>query len=93
MKKNLSFLFNTERDADILEWLGQQANKSQAVRDAIRAAMRRAGQGSQVEEPTLTDVMAALERIEQNGIIVRGDSAEETQEPADIAANLDDLLN
>lgn len=92
MRKPLSFLFNTKRDADILEWLTQQPNKSRAVRDAIRAAMRKAGQGSAAEEITLADVMATLERIEQNGIIVHGENAAEVQEPADIAANLDDLL-
>lgn len=38
-KKRLVFVINPEEDADILAWWQQQANKSAAVRAAIRAAL------------------------------------------------------
>ncbi len=54
-----SFSFDNARDADLLAWLDDQENASQAVRDALRAAM--AG----VTGVTLDEVYEAVRALEQ----------------------------
>lgn len=50
-----TFSFNAERDRVILEWLDNQANASQAVRDIIKASIE-GGIG-------LEDIMREIERL------------------------------
>ncbi|RLC85663.1 MAG: hypothetical protein DRI79_11080 [Chloroflexi bacterium] len=39
-KRAVTFVVDDEKDADVLEWLATQTNKSAAIRGAIRAYMR-----------------------------------------------------
>lgn len=86
-KKYINFLTNEDRDADILKWLEAQDNKSEAIRAAIRLAMR-----GEVERPeiTLQDIYQELQDIKRNGFIMRDDKGD-YDEPADVAANLENL--
>ena len=61
-----SFSFDNARDADLLAWLDGQENASQAVRDALRAAM--AGEA----EVTLADVYEAVRGVERALVAGRG---------------------
>jgi len=58
-KTTKTISFDDERDAALLAWLDGQANASQAVRDALQAAM--AG----THEVTLADVYEAVRGVEQ----------------------------
>lgn len=40
MLKRVPVVMDTERDADLLRWLDQQENRSAAVREALRQALR-----------------------------------------------------
>jgi hypothetical protein len=40
MLKRVPVVLDTERDADILAWLSEQDNRSAAIRQVIRAALR-----------------------------------------------------
>lgn len=80
---------NSEGDAELLKWLDQQANKSEAIREALREHLRRNG-------ITLGDVYAKvceLERRVKAGAVVVGESSTDDagDEPPDVAAALDAL--
>lgn len=83
------FLFNKERDGDILEWLESHNNQSREVRKALRAYMK--SQGILVE-PTLTDVLDEVKELSKqlaNIKVVQGSNKiEDHQEPADLVAKL-----
>ncbi len=69
MKIRQNISLDSERDADILAWLEAQENKSEAVRDAIRAFMDR-------DRVTLDSVYEAVSRIEgklERGVAQIGD--------------------
>jgi hypothetical protein len=86
-KKYVTFLTNTDRDADILAWLDTQENKSESIRAALRVAMlpRR-------DDITLADIYDELQEIKRTGLAVRGaGNGGDIAEPADVAANLDKL--
>lgn len=38
-KKTISFWLDKEKDKDIIGWLAEQRNQSQAIRDVLRAAI------------------------------------------------------
>ena len=40
MLRRVPVVMDTERDADLLQWLDQQENRSAAVREALRQALR-----------------------------------------------------
>ncbi len=52
----VSLSLNPIDDADILEWLAKQPNKSQAIRDTIRKAIAQ-------NEPTMADVLHKLDQL------------------------------
>jgi hypothetical protein len=88
----ITVALNSDSDADLLRWLDRQPNKSEAIREAIRAHI----QGNGV---TLGDVLQAvrdLERKVKAGAVVVGGSPAEGggyEEPPDVAAALDALAD
>ena len=58
-KQTITFVLDTNRDRDVLRWLEGQANKSSAIREAIRAQMDRA-------DVTLRDVLAAIQDLKRH---------------------------
>jgi len=87
-KQTVTFVVDTERDRDILRWLGSQDNKSAAIRGAIREHLGRGG-------ITLTDVYEAIQDLKRGGWTsashAQPDNVEDSDEPPDIAAALDNL--
>ena len=87
-KQPITFIVNTDRDQDILRWLGRQDNKSAAIRDAIRAHLS----GSDI---TLTDVYEAIQDLKRGGwgpaSQAHSSVATHDNEPPDVAATLDSL--
>ncbi len=87
-KQTITFVVDTERDRDILRWLGSQDNKSAAIREAIRAHLGRGG-------ITLTDVYEAIQDLRRSGRLSVADTQpcnlESSDEPPDVAASLDNL--
>ena len=86
-KQTITFVLDTNRDRDVLRWLEGQANKSLAIREAIRAQMDRA-------DVTLRDVLAAIQDLKRhNGRpAATGEGAAGIgDEPADVAVVLDSL--
>lgn len=83
------FLFNRERDRDILEWLESRDNQSEEVRKALRAHMK--SQSIPVE-PTLTDVLDEVKELSKQlaniKVVGQTDLVENHQEPADLVAKL-----
>ena len=87
-RQTITFVLDTERDRDILRWLEGQANKSAAIREAIRANL---GRG----DITLAHVYEAIQDLKRCDWV----AAPETQvhistvsaEPPDVAAALDSL--
>lgn len=83
MKVVIPLNLDSERDADIVRWLEQQANRSAAIRDAIRAHI---GQGV-----TLLDIYREIQDLKRRSFVaVQPGSGPE--EPPEAAANLDKLL-
>ena len=87
---------DTERDAEVIAWLDDQENVSEAVRKAIRAFML-VHRG-----PTVGDVLQELgeiKRMLRAGVVLGnggndGDPAQEDQEPIDPAvAEVERLLD
>lgn len=64
MKAGLTISINPVRDRDILEWYANQSNRSAAVRAAIRNSM------ASTSQITMLDLQAALERIQQEVILL-----------------------
>lgn len=89
-KTYITVSFNTEGDRDILRWLGQQENRSAAVRDVIREHLAQGG-------VTIGHVYRAIQELErklQAGLVVRPDDGGDGLDrdvPADVAAALDAL--
>lgn len=84
-----SFSLDTERDADLLDWLDTQSNASEAIRKALRAYSR-------ASEITLEEVYRAVKTLEerlsdgrrwQTTDLVTSDPPEDP----DLAAQLDQL--
>lgn len=79
-----------KHDKDILQWLGQQSNRSAAVREAIRSHI------SRESGVTLADVLAEIRALPSRFSVVAMDQELITpsdEEPEAAAANLDGLLN
>lgn len=92
-KTVISIALDTKNDKDILRWLGQQDNRSAAIREAIRNHLGRNG-------VTLGDVYQAVKGLERKikvGIAIAGDGdvdhQAEQDEPPEAAAALDALAN
>ena len=86
-KQTITFVLDTNRDRDVLRWLEGQANKSLAIREAIRAQMGHT-------DVTLRDVLVAIEDLKRhNGTPpASGEGAGGNgDEPADVAVALDSL--
>lgn len=89
-------VLNKETDQDILDWLAAHSeNKSEAIRDAIRAGM---GLVQPKRPVTLEDVLVQLaeikSEIKRRSFMANGGAAEaepEPEEPKDIADLLDGL--
>jgi len=80
-------------DRDILDWLGEQSNRSDAVRRAIRFYIAR------TEGPSLADILAEVRALPSRLSVVAVAAEPEAQEqeatgdePAAAAANLAGLL-
>ena len=86
-KQTVTFVLDTNRDRDVLRWLEGQANKSLAIREAIRAQMDRA-------DVTLRDVLVAIQDLKRHSgtPAATGEAAAGNgDEPADVAVALDSL--
>lgn len=87
-KQAVTFVVDTERDRDILRWLGNQGNKSAAIRKAIRAHLGRSG-------ITLADVYEAIQDLKRGGWTPASGAQLPNlvvnEEPPDVAAALDSL--
>ena len=87
-KQTVTFVVDTERDRDILHWLGRQGNKSAAIREAIRAHL---GRG----DITLAEVYEAIQDLKQGNWTpaspAQPGKVEDHDEPPDVAAALDSL--
>jgi hypothetical protein len=87
-KQTVTFVVDTERDRDILRWLGSQGNKSAAIREAIRTYLERGG-------ITLTDVYEAIQDLKRGSWVPVSDTQPHnlagSDEPPDVAAALDNL--
>ena len=103
-RRAVTFVVDDEKDVDLLDWLARQANKSAALREAIRAAMRLQNGDSQEavvraavagELARLPDVVASAVREALAGY--RLPSAEVEREPGaedpELAARLDAQLD
>ena len=90
VRKNI--LFNKIRDKDILEWLEEQENQAETVREALQLLMIQRGLIS--AEPTLTDVLDEVKGLSKQLAdikIVQGSKVEDHQEPPDLVAKLKDF--
>jgi hypothetical protein len=89
-KSFVTIALDSEADKDLIRWLGQQDNRSAAVRAAIRAQI----QGNGV---TLGDVYQAVRDLERKlkggPVVIEGDQGEAYDEPPDVAAALDALAD
>lgn len=87
-KQTVTFVVDTERDRDILRWLGSQDNKSAAIREAIREHL---GRGC----ITLTDIYEAIQGLKRGNWTpaphTQPDNVEGRDESPDVAAALDSL--
>jgi hypothetical protein len=90
-KRRLTVVIDEEQDADILAWWARQANKSAAVRRAIRAAMG-------PESGLTVEVLRRVLREELAGIQVpaktpdASDKGAEKDADPELAARLDTLF-
>jgi len=86
----VSFTLDSERDRRLVRWLGEQGNRSAAIRRALEAHVGGAG-------PTLNDVYRAVKDLDRKisaGTVVvpGGPEAElEGEIPADVLDALDGL--
>ena len=87
-KQTITFVVDTERDRDILRWLGSKDNKSAAIREAIRVHL---GRGA----ITLTDVYEAIQDLKRGNWApassARPLNMADGNEPPDVAAALNNL--
>ena len=80
---------NDKTDRDILDWLDEQSNRSEAVRRAIRFYIAR------TEGPSLADILAEVRALPSRLSVVAVEPEAQEQggdEPAAAAANLAGLL-
>lgn len=87
----INISLNPRVDRDILDWLNEQSNRSEAVRRAVRFYIAR------TEGPTLADVLAEVRalpsRLSMTAVAVEPEAREqEGDEPEAAAANLGGLL-
>ncbi len=103
MRQQTIVVMDDERDADILAWLSGQANKSAAVREAIRARIRlgQSGQDAIIRQAVaqglaqLPDVVAAAIQsalAEYRLAPAAASSGAEVEDP-ELAASLDEQLD
>lgn len=86
MKVNVTLTLDSDRDRDIMRWLESQANRSAAVREAIRGHM------NGTSAATLDDVLREIRDLRRAGLVASGaNQMAPGDEPADVAATLDDL--
>ncbi len=87
-KQVITFVVDSDRDRDILHWLAGQANKSAAIREAIREYLERGAL-------TLTDVYEAIQELKQGTWAPTPDLGlpplHDSNEPEDVAEALDSL--
>lgn len=87
-RQTITFVLDTERDRDVLSWLDRQENKSMAIREAIRANLHPV-------DITLVDIYEAIQDLKTRtctsagAVSARG--VEDSSEPPDVAAALDNL--
>lgn len=87
MQVRKTFLFNSKRDSEILEWLYRQDNASEAVREALRLAIDRTSQTI-----TLEDIYNELCEIRRQGITTTEQHKDDNvEEPPDIVDTLNKL--
>jgi len=84
-----SLKIDTETDGDLVRWLGQQDNKSQAIREALRGHIR----GSGVSLGDVYQAVVSIERQIKAGVIVQSNPGDGAilDEPPEAAAALDAL--
>lgn len=87
-KTRITISLDTYADADLLAWLEQQGPGARSA--AVRATLR-AGLGLVDREPTIRDVLAAIEDLKAHGLRVALGDEQPAREPADVAARLDGL--
>jgi cell pole-organizing protein PopZ len=91
MSTVVNFSLDPDADRDIVRWLDSQANKSAAIRAAIRAHM------AKEQGVTLADVLAEIRALPSRMRVVApgADQVEAAagEEPIAAAANLDGLLD
>ena len=88
-KQAITFVVDSDRDRDILHWLEGQANKSAAIREAIRAHLERG-------TVSLSEVYEAIQELKQVGWAPPADREvghrrPDDDEPEDVAEALDSL--
>jgi hypothetical protein len=87
-RQTITFVLDTERDRDIVRWLEGQANKSAAIREAIRANLAHG-------DITLADVYEAIQDLKCCGWVSGPQALAHitvgSAEPPDVAATLDNL--
>lgn len=84
-----NFLFNEDRDQDILDWLNSLENQSNEVRNAIRMYMARNSVIS--DEVSLADVLDEINNLSHkiDSIkIIKSNETVEPQELPDLVAKL-----
>lgn len=89
-KRIVSFCLDKEEDRDIVAWLAERRNQSQAIRDALRAA---------IAPPSALDigairaaVEAALDERLAGLTLTNGNPPEPTAEDPELGAALDDMF-
>ena len=92
MKTIISFSIDTERDADLFDWIKSipDGQRSSLIRDALRNHIDPQA-GSDV---TLRDIMQEIQDLKRHGIAVQGDTYKTghyDEEPPDIANALNNL--
>ena len=92
MKITVSFTLNSEKDADILDWLDSLASgeKSSQIRVAVRSYISSWAD----EEITLRDIMREIQDLKRHGVVVQGGVVEKSDccdEPPDIVNTLNNL--
>lgn len=107
-KQPIIFVLDDQRDADLLAWLEGKHNRSETIRNALRAAMKAetdGGQAAAIAEAVGTALAAELARLPDlvertirevlasyRLMPLMQTGMTEDREPAAAAANLDSLL-
>ena len=96
-KKFFSFSIDTERDADILECLANQPNRSAFIRDAIRKALVStsppldAAMARKVVDAALADARGKGLLVQQNGQRQQDTTTTDEEDP-ELGALLDNMF-